>query len=168
MMSSPTNGQVLFPAVIGDILAWKNLQKIPKKNHTSLNRNQINPHFSLAATRREWLPWNTLSRETSRVHKKKIITAGKNKTQLISLKHPFRKNKRLIIIKNVANLICKGHQLFLIKCDCCHLIKRILTEKKVQLPPEEKFVTLRPWENRSEHEESNYEWTTWRRYIKEL
>jgi len=131
IMSSPTNGQVLFPVVIGDTLAWKNLQKIPKKNHTSLNKNQISPHFSLAATRREWLPWNTLSRETSRVHKKKMTIAGKSKIQLISLKHPFRKNRRLIIIKNVANLMCKGHQLFLIKCDCCHLIKRILTEKKV-------------------------------------
>jgi len=54
-MSSPTNGHV-FPVVIGATLAWKKLQKIPKKNHTSLNKNQIKPHFSLAATRREWLP----------------------------------------------------------------------------------------------------------------
>ncbi len=130
-MSSPTSGQVIFPVVMGDTLAWKKLQKIPKKNHTSLNRNQIKPHFSLAATRREWLPWNTLSRETSRVHKKNTTKAGRNKEPRTSLKHPFKNNKKLITTKNVANLIWKGHQLLPTKCDCCHLIKKISAGEKV-------------------------------------
>jgi hypothetical protein len=46
---------------------WKKPQKILKKNHTSLNRNQIRPHFNEPCTIRVWHPCIPLSRPISRI-----------------------------------------------------------------------------------------------------
>jgi len=49
--SNPIFGHIHAPLVRGDNLTWKNVQKTLKKNQTSLNKNQINPHFNPLCTR---------------------------------------------------------------------------------------------------------------------
>jgi len=118
--SKPRNGQFPHPPEIGDILKWKNLQKILKKNQTSLNKNQIRPHFNLLWTKREWCPWKVLSRTTSRVQTNNNVNHNKNKIVLINTENfSLNQNKIKSIIEKLLILIVIGHQLLFTKCDVC-------------------------------------------------
>lgn len=132
--SNPINGQTQFLLVKGEILTWKNLQNTLKKNHTSLNKNQISPHFNPLITKGVCCPWKALSRVMSRNHKKNSPRV-KIKIKIVTIRENpnLNQNKTFVIIKNLANLILRGNHLLSTTWDSCHAFYFFFLEKEICL-----------------------------------
>lgn len=134
IMCSPSLGQFNLPPERGATLTWKNLQNTLKKNQTSLNKNQNNPHFREPCTSHVWWPWKVLSRPMSR---NQITNNNKVIDKAILKKNMFQpnlnQNKTLVIPKNLLTLMAKGSHLLSTKWDSCHVYPNPLSWKESML-----------------------------------
>jgi hypothetical protein len=64
----PEGGQINPISIVGDNLLWKKAQKKEIKKKISEIINKIIPSFIPVSTWLVWIPWNVLSRVTSRHH----------------------------------------------------------------------------------------------------
>lgn len=107
----PLGGQIRPISILGDNLAWKNLQKNPRKKNTSEVINKIMPQRNPIVTLKVCNPWNVLSRIISRHHwyitKELMINPNINKFFSCKWNHLIRP----IIVVNIPNELIKGQGL---------------------------------------------------------
>lgn len=131
MISNPINGQDQLLLVKGETLMWKNLQNTLKKNHTSLKRNQIKPHFNPLWTRVVCCPWKALSRVMSRNHKTNNLKVSNSKIKVNLRENPnLNQNKTLTIKRKLPILILKGNHLLSTTWESCHALYFFLEREK--------------------------------------
>jgi len=131
IISKPIKGQDHLLLVRGDTLIWKNVQNTLKKNQTSLNRNQINPHFSPLWTKVLCWPWKALSRVISRNHRINNLKVKANKIIVSARENPnLNQKSTLTIIRNLPILILKGSQLLSTTCESCHALYYLLERER--------------------------------------
>lgn len=132
--SNPNLGKKGILNETGERRVWKNAQNTLKKNHTSLKRNQINPHFSPLCTREVCCPWRALSRFMSRNHSLKIINVMNSVKRVVFIENSsLNQSTTLLIVKNDAILILRGSHLLSTTWDNCHAVFSSFSKRKYAL-----------------------------------
>lgn len=104
----PVPGHTLPKTGEGDRELWKNPQKNPLKNSTSLIIKSRNPNFNNLCTLKEWDPSITPSRITSRHHRVEMIPHSKNDLTTGRRKCSLKKITDLLSILEIIKAIIKG------------------------------------------------------------